>query len=154
MTAEIAILNKSAVALAADSAVTIGQPPNAKIYKTVNKIFELSNVAPVGIMVYGRLDHMGLPLEVIVKEYRKYLIDKTFGHVEAYRDGFSDLLGQRNTLHVAGRQAKRLASLAFGFLAGLDDCRPPDHGGHGGAEGVQAESVERHTATLRERRDS
>lgn len=73
MTAEIAILNKSAVALAADSAVSIGAPPNLKIYNTVNKTFELSTHMPIGIMVYGRLDYMGLPLETIIKQYRKNL---------------------------------------------------------------------------------
>lgn len=67
MTAEIAVLNKSAVALAADSAVTIGRGAAAKIYNTVNKIFELSRNRPVGIMVYGRLDFMGMPVETVSK---------------------------------------------------------------------------------------
>jgi hypothetical protein len=34
MTAEIAILNKNAVALAADSAVTLRNPANQKVYNT------------------------------------------------------------------------------------------------------------------------
>src|SRR5688500_10039583 len=43
ITAEVAILNKSAVALAADSAVTIGGGSgNPKIFNTVNKVFTLS----------------------------------------------------------------------------------------------------------------
>lgn len=73
MTAEVAVLNKLAVALAADSAVTIGSGNQAKIYNTVNKIFELSDQQPIGVMVYGGLNFMGLPLEVIIKEYRKKL---------------------------------------------------------------------------------
>lgn len=88
MTAEIAVLNKSAAALAADSAVTIGRPPNLKVYNTVNKIFELSAHHPVGIMIYGRLDFMGLPYETIVKEYRKRLADTAFPHVSDYKDDF------------------------------------------------------------------
>ena len=71
MTAEIAILNKSAVALAADSAVTIGDGGSAKIYNTVNKIFEISKEQPLGIMIYGSLSYLGLPLEVLVKRYRE-----------------------------------------------------------------------------------
>ena len=39
MTAEIAIMNKMAVALAADSAVTISQEEEQKTYNTVNKLF-------------------------------------------------------------------------------------------------------------------
>ena len=55
MTAEIAIMNKTAIALAADSAVTIGR--GKKIFNTVNKLFTLSKYHPVAIMIYGR----GLP---------------------------------------------------------------------------------------------
>ena len=73
MTAEVAVLNKLAVALAADSAVTISSGAQAKIYNTVNKIFELSDRQPIGVMIYGGLNFMGLPLEVIIKEYRRKL---------------------------------------------------------------------------------
>jgi len=71
MTAEIAILNKSAVALAADSAMTIGNGGNSKIYNTVDKIFELSDTQPLAVMIYGSLEYMGLPFEVITKLYRR-----------------------------------------------------------------------------------
>ncbi|MBA8915068.1 MULTISPECIES: hypothetical protein [Methylobacteriaceae] len=88
MTAEIAVLNKSAVALAADSAVTIGRGASAKIYNSVSKIFELHESAPVGIMIYGRLDFMGLPLETIIKEYRRQLSTDTFPKIVDYKDDF------------------------------------------------------------------
>jgi len=89
MTAEIAILNKLAVALAADSAVAIGRPPNLKIYNTVNKIFELSSHNPVAVMVYGRLDFMGVPYEPLIKEYRKKVLGKTkFDHISEYAEHF------------------------------------------------------------------
>jgi hypothetical protein len=75
MTAEIAVLNKSAVALAADSAGTIESGGSTKIYKTVDKIFELSRSEPVGVMIYGSLEFMGLPLDSIIKEYRRQLTE-------------------------------------------------------------------------------
>jgi len=53
MTAEIAILNRNAVAMAADSAVTLQLSGGQKIYNTVNKLFALSKYRPVGVMVYG-----------------------------------------------------------------------------------------------------
>jgi len=71
MTAEIAILNRSAVALAADSAVTISGPKGEKIYNTANKLFNLSKYHPVGIMVYSNADFMGVPWETIIKAYRE-----------------------------------------------------------------------------------
>jgi hypothetical protein len=65
VTAEIAILNKGAVALAADSAVTIQIGGGQKIYNTVNKLFTLSKYQPVGAMVYGNSEFMGVPWESI-----------------------------------------------------------------------------------------
>jgi len=51
MTAEIAILNKEAIAMAADSAVTFQDEEDQKIFTSANKIFTLSKYYPVGIMV-------------------------------------------------------------------------------------------------------
>jgi len=70
VTAEIAILNSSGIALAADSAVTIYEE---KVYNSANKLFALSRYEPVGIMVYGKADFMGIPWEIIVKQYRAKL---------------------------------------------------------------------------------
>jgi len=67
MTAEIAILNKAGVALAADSKVTIG---GVKTFDTANKFFCLSKFHPVGIMIFGNAEFMGFPWETIVKMYR------------------------------------------------------------------------------------
>lgn len=70
MTAEVAVLNKMAVALAADSKVTIGGGGSEKTYDTANKIFTLSKVHPVGILIYNNADFMGYPWETIIKLYR------------------------------------------------------------------------------------
>ena len=92
MTAEIAILNKSAVVLAADSAVTIGTGSSVKIYNTVNKIFELSDTLPVGLMVFNRLDYMDLPVEVIAKEYRRRRSGVSHAKLEDYKEDFLNFL--------------------------------------------------------------
>ena len=85
MTAEIAILNKSGIALAADSAVTIG---DQKVYNSANKLFTLSKYQPVGIMVYDSADLMGIPWELIIKEYRAILGDRAFDSLEEYAADF------------------------------------------------------------------
>ncbi len=51
MTAEIAIMNKQAIALASDSAVTMSQELGEKIKTSANKLFALSKYHPVGVMV-------------------------------------------------------------------------------------------------------
>lgn len=68
MTAEVAVMNKLAVALAADSAVT---GSFGKIYDTVDKLFALDHCAPVALMVNGSAEYMGIPWETVVKLFRK-----------------------------------------------------------------------------------
>jgi hypothetical protein len=92
MTAEIAILNKTAVALAADSAVTIQVGQSEKIYNTVNKIFELNNDHPVGVMIYGGLEFMGIPLETLVKLYRSKRSGRSEKTIEGYSEDFLSYL--------------------------------------------------------------
>jgi hypothetical protein len=92
MTAEVAIMNRSAIALAADSAVTINTGSGRKIYNTVNKLFALTKHAPVGIMVYGRADLMGIPWESIIKTYRPTIGRKTFATLDQYVAHFLSFL--------------------------------------------------------------
>lgn len=56
MTAEIAIINKSAVALAADSAVTLTIGGAQKVYRSADKIFKLSTNNPITLMFFNSLD--------------------------------------------------------------------------------------------------
>ena len=64
MTAVVGILNKQAVVLAADSAVTISGQNNRKIFNHANKIFRISNTQPIGLMLYNSAEFMGVPWEV------------------------------------------------------------------------------------------
>ena len=86
MTAEIAILNKEAVALAADSAATIGD--GTKIYNSANKVFSLSKFHPVGVMIFGNATLMGIPWETIIKTFRDHIFDKSFDKIENYANEF------------------------------------------------------------------
>jgi hypothetical protein len=70
MTAEIAILNRVAATLAADSAMTVTGRSEQKVYNSIDKIFELSGYDPIGMMIYNTLDFMGVPLDVLIREFR------------------------------------------------------------------------------------
>lgn len=100
MTTEIAIMNKSAVALAADSAVTIPfidqQGQKNKIYNSANKLFTLSKRAPVGFMVYGSATLMGIPWEILVKLFRSNLSDTRFNTLEEYVTAFFGFLSSND----------------------------------------------------------
>jgi len=92
MTAEIAILNKNAVALAADSAVTLRNPQTQKVYNTANKLFMLSKYHPVGIMVHGPAEIMGVPWETVIKTYRQQLETTNFNRLIEFAENFVSFL--------------------------------------------------------------
>jgi hypothetical protein len=88
MTAVAGILNKQGVAIAADSAVTVNGPNHRKVYNSANKIFTLSKYHPVGIAIYNGAQIMGIPWEILIKEYRKKLGDKSFEKLADYKTDF------------------------------------------------------------------
>ncbi len=89
MTAEIAVMNKLGVALAADSAVTITfGSRSSKIFST-NKLFMLSKHYPVGILIFGNASLMGIPWEILIKEYRKKVLgERSFERLVEYGADF------------------------------------------------------------------
>lgn len=96
MTAEVAIMNKLGVALAADSAATItrGTPSlkDQKIYNSANKLFTLSKYHPVGVMIFNSSDFMEVPWEVLIKLYRRHLKDDKFNTVKDYAENLFSFL--------------------------------------------------------------
>lgn len=67
MTSEVVVMNTSAIAVAADSAITVG--PN-KVHGNSNKIFLIKDEPPIGLMVFGLADYAGIPWETIAKLFR------------------------------------------------------------------------------------
>ena len=90
MTAEVAVMNRLAVALAADSAVTISRGDTSKVFPSDNKIFELSQTQPVGMMIYHSTQFFGVPWEIIAKDFRQnhadLQCDTLFCWVSKFRD--------------------------------------------------------------------
>jgi len=116
MTAEIVIMNKEAVAIAADSAVTVIGKRGPKTFNYANKIFALSRYSPVGIMVYGTYSFMEVPWEIIIKNYRNKLKNKKFNTLKEYSDDFLDFLKQEKQLYpesVQKNHVKRYVYLYF-----------------------------------------
>jgi len=117
MTAEVAIMNKDAVALAADSAVTMTRKgEQEKIFTSVNKLFALSKYCPVGIMVFGRADFMDVPWETIIKIYREKLGKQKFDTLEKYAKNFIAFLGNRNPLFPEKQQERRVYGSVRGYF--------------------------------------
>lgn len=94
MTAEIAILNRIGVALAADSAVTIKTSGSreSKVYNSVDKLFCLSNNEPVGVMINGTPEIMGVPIETLIKGFRDSSYARPQKTIAQYARRFFDYL--------------------------------------------------------------
>jgi hypothetical protein len=95
MTAEIVIMNREAVAIAADSAVSLltgmmDRPQ--KIFTSANKIFGFPPSHSVCIMIYNNAGFMGIPWETVISMYRKKLGPVPFGTIPEYTDHFLGFL--------------------------------------------------------------
>lgn len=121
MTAEIAIMNKEAIALASDSAVTMSQERGQKIFTSANKLFTLSKYHPVGIMVYGNAIFMGVPWETIIKIYRNKLGKKKFGSLKEYVNDFVVFLDNGNPLFPDSMQKEYLRSSIYAYFDFIKD---------------------------------
>ena len=120
MTAEVAVMNRQAIALAADSAVTFGAEREQKIFTSASKIFTLSKYQPVGVMIYGSASLMGVPWETIIKIYRNKLGQKTFKTIGDYAKDFLSFLTEGKQLFSDGEQkwyVERSIYSYFWFIA-------------------------------------
>lgn len=92
MTAEVVLMNKASVAMAADSAVTISQGRSGfKTFHTVNKVFELKHGSGIGVMIYSNAEFNGVPWETVIKRFRQQR-PGLHPHVRDYVDEFLDYL--------------------------------------------------------------
>lgn len=118
MSAGICIMNKNAIALAADSAVTVGQ--HLAIHNSANKLFALSKVAPVGVIIYSSAEIMGVPVEIVIKQYKKDLAQKTFDTLDEYVDDFiAYLLRNKDLFHFSQNERRFVKDVYSDLLNGL-----------------------------------
>ncbi len=98
MTAEVAILNRHAVAVAADSAVSLAA--DSKVYDTANKILTLSSNPPILVMFYGAASLGRIPWDTIVHQYQQSYSNISFSTVEQHASHFVDFL-QHMVAHIS-----------------------------------------------------
>ena len=104
MTALVSILNKKAVVIAADSAVTSTKGGKTKIFNTANKIFRLSDNKPVGVMIYDSDQFMQTPWDVLFKLYRDRRSNKSFDTLKEYAEDFLGFLKSEKHCNSAENQ--------------------------------------------------
>lgn len=119
MTAVVGILNKQAIAIAADSAVTIDGNNGRKIFNKANKVFTLSKYHPVGIMIHNSASFMTTPWETIIKIYRRQLEQHSFPTVREYQEDFIRFLHSKNYYTSAAMQEVFVRDFAGMVIATL-----------------------------------
>ena len=121
MTCEIAIMNKQAVVLAADSATTVTQWINGnkeeRYFKGTNKIFELSSHHPVGMMTYAAANLQGVPWDIVAKDFREQLDSKSFNELDGYAQELFDYVKGHGQLYPA--EFQKSSFLADGSRAAM-----------------------------------
>lgn len=93
MTAEILVMNRSAVALAAQGGLNVGYGPDPAVTRESAKIFPLFDDKPVALMIYGRADLLGQPWQSLITHYlesSKPPEAKTIGEWAEHFFGFLD----------------------------------------------------------------
>lgn len=121
MTAEIAILNKSAVALATDSAVTISSGhSNTKVFDSADKLFELSCSQPIGVMIYNGMQFAGIPLPDLIKEFRAGIGSKEFKTVEEAAISLLTFLSELGKCSPAEVTARTVLPIAIPIIKVFD----------------------------------
>lgn len=116
MTAQVAVMNKEAIALASDSAITMYGQKGQKIFTSANKLFALSKYYPVGLMVYGSAIFMGVPWETIVKIYRSKLGKQKFKTLKEYANDFIGFLDNGNPLFPDSEQRNYVYGRTSGYF--------------------------------------
>ena len=117
MTTEVIIMNREAVAIAADSAVTI---QGRKVLNTANKLYMLAPGHAVGVVIYNNASFMGMSWELIIKLYRNYLKAENkqpqhFLHLSDYATDFMGFIERNCVDWVSEDEQKRF------FIAHLQD---------------------------------
>lgn len=103
-------MNTRGIALAADSAVALGD--GEKIYHNAEKLLQLASSAPVGVMTFGSADLMDVPWETIVAGYQQRLGDRHYGTLPEYLEDFVAFIEGAATMFPDTVQRERFGNIA------------------------------------------
>ena len=104
MTSEVVLMNRQAVAMAADSAVTISGDRYLKTYNSADKLFPLVDGQPVAVMIDNNAEIMSTPWETVISLYREQARGRPLDSVSAYAEDFMEFLSGNPDLFPAEHQ--------------------------------------------------
>ncbi len=117
MTAQVSILTSSCAVLAADSAVTVTAQNSRKVYTGAEKIYPLSDRAPVAALVYGLASLIDVPWATLLSEFRRRVGLSSYDSMDAVAEQLTQFLEERlrHRIDTEGQamRATRMRSLAI-----------------------------------------
>ena len=119
MTSEIAVMNQRAVALAADSAVTLIDGGVVVVRNDQRKRFNLASGQSVGLMFFGVADMMGHPWEHLIEYFQKKRKPGPLPQVRDYAARFTGMLDNLEEFFPRERQEdeyRRLLASVFRYV--------------------------------------
>jgi len=118
MTAEIVIMNKEAVAIAADSAVSLVTGPAdspQKIFTSANKIFGLAGPHTVALMIYNNASFIGIPWEPVLSRFEESIGPVPLPYLADYADRFIRFLSEENILITSDIEKEFFTSVIYSY---------------------------------------
>jgi hypothetical protein len=118
MTAEIVIMNKEAVALAADSAVSLVTGPAdnpQKIFTSANKIFRISLNHTIAFMIYNNASFLGIPWEPLITRFGDSLGPSPLPFLADYADRFLHFLRTEEQLITPDIEKQYFTSIIYSY---------------------------------------
>lgn len=106
MTAEVLVMNRRGIALAADSVVSCQLGDSSIVRESALKLFMLSKHRPVGVMIYENSSLLGVPWETLIKLFREKLDRRGHAKLTQYGDELIEFLGQNGSLFTEGVEDK------------------------------------------------
>jgi Txe/YoeB family toxin of Txe-Axe toxin-antitoxin module len=117
MTCEVLVMNRLGLVLAADSAITFTSKDDAGVKTSfsagANKIFQLSNHEPVGVMIFNNAGLQNIPWEIIIKSFRVHLGENKYDTMEEYAAALHDFIVANKSLFPEEHKDNHLKKLAF-----------------------------------------
>lgn len=89
MTAQIVVMNGYGIAIASDSALSLG---SIRTFETAEKIYPLKLPHRLAVLHCGSVNFGGIPFPVLIADWKRQLADKALRDADAYAENFLDWL--------------------------------------------------------------
>lgn len=116
MTCEAVCMNRMGLAIAVDSAVSLG--PSGRAYPSAEKLFPLANGAPVAIAIFGSAQFIGLPWKLVIETFVKQLGGTRLATLNEYQQAFLDFCASDHPLFTAELEAQEYKATVSWFWRG------------------------------------